>query len=863
MKTPKIQLALRAVSAAALALTGSFFAVPALAEGDPEPAAAASVASPGTPVPSEAGLAQAVLRDLGMTLGEFNAAGEQARRAADALPSLQIHPGYVAVRLNDGRIVVEGAGTELQSRVDELNQAGPADFVLAAPSALRATNPAPSETPLAPAAPSEASSAAELVASSTEQLFEAFVREVGTAGLQAVAYSDGRFIVRTGGENTAETGRSAARILAGGAVPQRAPTATARRGNVSPADFVARYANVALEQGSPIATEEEIFGGQGYVTDANATCSVGFGAFNPAGKPVVLTAGHCAQDGNAKTTSVEPRSSAPASGSTTPPAPPYPALGIFGFNQFGGDGSSWITGDENSPGNVGTDIAVIESLRKTLDVQPAATMWAAGNSVDPAVTAVKIIGSVAPFPGQHVCRSGRTTGWSCGTVQELGIYVVGGTTPDPADLRAFRGFLSKDVQSSGGDSGGPWISGNFGVGTHSAGDGGGAAENFAIATTLEDSLPRIPGGLQLQVFLNKPELVAPGDQTVVTAGQPVTGRVPAAPASAVAANSRVRVTTDGDPAAPPLEVAVDPSGNWSFPAPPSTGPLRFSAETVNGFSRSGKASFSIEVSGLAAPVITSPAEGAALKGVDRIDGTGTPGLTVKLSGDATGSGIVSPDGRWSIGVTGKPLYGQLTVTAAQIAPQQTDSPLAIRNFTLAPPAPAVSTVREGARFEQDSLPGAISGTGLDGAQVTVTIDGAPAGTTTTEGGRWSLPFPAGLAPGPHGLSASQSVEGVVSEPLLATFIINATAEPAVPAEPTAPAEPVDPATPADPAAEAPAVPAPPAVLPAGTPADPGQLADTGAGSILPVAALAAGSLLLGAALLVFGPRKRMAAPAQG
>ena len=146
---------------------------------------------------------------------------------------------------------------------------------------------------------------------------------------------------------------------------------------------------------------------------------------------------------------------------------------------------------------------------------------------------------VAPFQGQEVCRSGRTTGWSCGQVDETGIYVVGGRTTDPADLRAFRGFLSNDVQSSGGDSGGPWISGNFAVGTHSAGETSG--DNYAIATTLEDALTRFPTAVELQLFLNKPELVAPENLTF-TAGQPITGRVPAAPASAVAANSKVRIT---------------------------------------------------------------------------------------------------------------------------------------------------------------------------------------------------------------------------------------------------------------------------------------------------------------------------------
>ncbi|MET4093984.1 S1 family peptidase [Arthrobacter sp. UYCu712] len=639
-----------------------------------------------------------------MTVDEFNAAGDQAKRAADALPTLRVLPGYVGIRLDGGKIRVEGAGAGLQSRVDELNQTGPAEFELVATAAVPESTPAPSEAPGTGAGESRTASAAELVASSTEQLFRAYVREVGTDGLQAVAYTDGRFVIRTGGANSAEAktpaeaGTPAEAIPAGEQARQAAPAAPAP-GKVSPADFVARYANVALEQGSPIATEEDLFGGQGYVTDRNIFCSAGFGAFNPAGKPVLLTAGHCAQDGGAKTASVEPRSAAPAFGAATPPAPPYAGLGTFGFSQFGGPRNSWITGEESSPGNVGTDIAVVESLRKGLNVQAAATVWGSGSADDPGATAVKIVGSVSPFQGQQVCRSGRTTGWSCGTVQELGIYVVGGTTPDPADLRAFRGFLSKDVQSSGGDSGGPWISGNFAVGTHSAGEGVGAAENFAIATTLEDSLARIPGGVQLQLFLNRPQLLAPAVQTV-TAGQPVTGRVPAAPASAVAANSKVRITLAGDAPEPPLEVPVDASGNWSFPAPSSTGALRFSAETVNGFSRSGAVSLSVNVSDLDAPVITTPAEGAALKSVTRIDGTGTAGLTVKLNGDFSGSAVVAADGQWTIRVD-EPAPGRYSMRAVQTSKGEADSPAVTRNFAVDAPAvvpaePAAPTVEAAA-----------------------------------------------------------------------------------------------------------------------------------------------------------------------
>ena len=71
-----------------------------------------------------------------MTLEEFNAAGQLARTAADAVPSLRELPGYLGISLRDGTILVEGSGAELQARVDELNGAGTAAvFVLVAPAA--------------------------------------------------------------------------------------------------------------------------------------------------------------------------------------------------------------------------------------------------------------------------------------------------------------------------------------------------------------------------------------------------------------------------------------------------------------------------------------------------------------------------------------------------------------------------------------------------------------------------------------------------------------------------------------------------------------------------------------------------------
>ena len=573
---------------------------------------------------------------------------------------------------------------------------------------------------------------------------------------------------------------------------------------------MARYSNVRLEQGQPLAPEEDFFGGQGVVLNNGNICSAGYGAYSPAGEPVVLTAGHCTDDGTVTTANVE-----------RPESPGTNLLGTLGFSQFGGPGNSWITGDEANPGNIGTDIAVIGSIRSGLDVQPAATRWDA--PTDPGSTAVKIIGTASPSPGQAVCRSGRTAGWSCGTVDEVGIYVVGGITADPSDLRAFRGFLSYSVQSSGGDSGGPWISGNFAVGTHSAGDTeipGQPVNNFAVATTLEDAMTRLPG-VQLQLFLNKPVLTEPADGGGVALGQAITGQVLAAPASAVAEGSAVRITVPGHD---PVEVPVDAAGQWQFTAPSPAGRLQFTAETVNGFSHSGASSFDVTVlpSDLPAPSISSPAEGEVLTALERVEGTGTPGATVELSGDATGQAVVGLDGKWAVPVSGNAKFGSITVTAVQTARGIADGPAATRTFSVVPPAPAVTNIRSGQHFAHDAVPGQVTGSALNGAAVTVTVDGA-APVRTPSNGTWSSPLPAGLAAGTHTVAASQEVDGVASAPVTVTFVI-------------------DPAP----------VIAPAAVTPAGVS---GQLPATGADGLLTAAGVGAGVLLLGGVALFLARRR--------
>ncbi|TPV52460.1 peptidase [Pseudarthrobacter phenanthrenivorans] len=582
---------LTAGAAAGLLASSGFAAGPVrAADGSELPAPSATATQPtSSPGLSEAALEEAVARDLGLTPEEFAAAGERGTQAAAAAGKLRDVPGYLGIRLQDGRIVVSGSGEELHAAVAALAADVPGLTVEAPPVTEETPQPVPEETPqpVPEETPQPAPDPGSKLALSTEQLFQAYLDEVGPRGLQAVLSAGGKFVIRTGADNAAEAGKDA------GGTPSTTPGAAAP-GKISPAEFVARFANVELDGGAPLGPEADVPGGVGYIADTGWVCSTGFSAFDPAGLPSVLTAGHCTSDGTAETAELEFQFDRTG------------LLGRFGFSQFGGPGNSPVVEDPLDPdnlGNVGTDVAVVESLRADLDPIPAASTWGDPSEPEPDV---KIIGTADPVAGMEVCRSGRSSFWSCGTIAGVGIIVVPGPNyaQDSRDLRAFRGFASYDVQSSGGDSGGPWVSGNYAVGTHAAGETAGSA-NVAIGATLKDGLAVLPG-YELELFLNKPAVSSPAPGGTYEGGQVISGNVPAAPASDIPANSAVRITIEGQDR---FDVPVNADGSWSFTAPDSNETLRFTAETVNGYSASGTAAFEFAsaVPARPAPPVTPPA----------------------------------------------------------------------------------------------------------------------------------------------------------------------------------------------------------------------------------------------------------------
>ncbi|GIF05481.1 ricin-type beta-trefoil lectin domain protein [Actinoplanes siamensis] len=168
----------------------------------------------------------------------------------------------------------------------------------------------------------------------------------------------------------------------------------------------------AAEQPTPMYDTR---GGDQYVINGNTLCSVGFpvaGGF--------VTAGHCGGAGS------------PTLGYNNV------AQGTFAGSSFPGNDYAWVRTNGNWVS------------------QPWVNNYAGGN--------VLVSGSQEAAIGSSICRSGRTTGWRCGTLlgkNETINYAQG----------AVSGLTRSNACAEPGDSGGSWISGNQAQGVTSGGTG--------------------------------------------------------------------------------------------------------------------------------------------------------------------------------------------------------------------------------------------------------------------------------------------------------------------------------------------------------------------------------------------------------
>ncbi|MDR6142997.1 hypothetical protein QE375_002551 [Microbacterium foliorum] len=596
--------------------------------------------------------------------------------------------------------------------------------------------------------------------------------------------------------------------------------------------------------------EGDVVGGQGYLSvspdlesfvagepgSAAWACSVGFSAFTPTGGPALLSAGHCAfgaSDEKLTDTTLTVPGEEPAVGGEGALPDTIDLLGTFGFAQFGGgDGGLGSNGDTTA-----TDISVIDIDESAgWNPVPAVTDWTtAGDSLSSPADSVIAIKSVAAPALGEVSKSGRTTGFTTGVVD--GDDILDGWAN--IDGHWVQGFSSNTLAGPG-DSGGSVIQGNAAVGLISGGsEATETEEQFTWAASLVTALPKT-NGYEVALDLDAPVITSPTDGAEVQPGTAITG-------TAVGA---AKVTVSGFGADQTVNV-VD--GAFSVVGPAELGEHTISVRARTGFSSSETTTIDVTVvpAPLVAPVITSPADGSTVnETVTAISGTGLPATAITVTDaetdDVLGTTEVAADGSWTVdGLTLE--YGSHSVVVTQTRDDEV-SPEATASFSVIPVSPAVTSVANGAEFAHNDGPSGLAGSGIDGATVTVTLNGAEptsantaalAGafaaasgtfTATVEDGAWSVDFGAALESGTYTVSATQAIDGVSSAPTDLAFAVLA-----------APVAGGGGAAPGDGGAAAPGD---------------GGLAVTGADLLVPLSAAAiALALLSGGLLLVFRRRQ--------
>ncbi|MFJ9907391.1 alpha-lytic protease prodomain-containing protein [Streptomyces sp. NPDC101152] len=182
----------------------------------------------------------------------------------------------------------------------------------------------------------------------------------------------------------------------------------------------------------------DLLGGDAYYIDATARCSIGF-SVTKAAQQGFVTAGHCGKPGSRTAGSDKTDQ------------------GTFQASTFPGKDMAWV--------------GVNANWTATPDVKAA-------NGQE-----VQVAGSAEALVGASVCRSGSTSGWHCGTIQQRD------TTVSYAE-GTVDGLTRTDVCAEPGDSGGPYVAGVQAQGTTSGGSGdctsGGTTFFQPVNPTLSD-----------------------------------------------------------------------------------------------------------------------------------------------------------------------------------------------------------------------------------------------------------------------------------------------------------------------------------------------------------------------------------------
>jgi putative cell wall-binding protein len=288
----------------------------------------------------------------------------------------------------------------------------------------------------------------------------------------------------------------------------------------------------------------DLIGGQGFQFLAQGTtyvCTAGFtGRYRPYPLPQFITSGHCIEsDHDSGTYYYESKQ---ATAGSQPSRGGIIGAPIAEQYKYGG----------------GSDVGAV-AISSGWNPKPQVSTWGGGTGALSQGTPVTVRDLTTGVVGSPLCKSGRTTGWTCGTIlvtnESFPLYNHEGT-PQYVNLTL------TDVCMLPGDSGSAALIGDAAFGLGSAGDfsGGCSGQPNAISAFFplltSDGTPSITTTLpnwELGVALESPTYVRPS-----FVGDAITGTLAYA-----GPRHRVIVTIDGAA----YSVTPNASGKWSVPIP--------------------------------------------------------------------------------------------------------------------------------------------------------------------------------------------------------------------------------------------------------------------------------------------------------
>ncbi|MCP3799247.1 Ig-like domain-containing protein [Allokutzneria sp. A3M-2-11 16] len=457
-------------------------------------------------------------------------------------------------------------------------------------------------------------------------------------------------------------------------------------------------------------------GSSGGASPSYGLCSIGFNAVDQNGKLTPLTAGHCAlmHTPALKEVFVEVKQGNQSN------------LG----DKIGAFATTVWDNADNGNGQIderkGNDYATIRVTNPAVRAVPEVYTWgnAGGN--------VKVDSVSQAIVGMNVCKSGRTTGWTCGkVVNERSLWYIGdGTEKGKAQL----GFEFHGACVAGGDSGGAIVA-------------GGAALGWSTGAYFED-------GKCIKVPDNN------GNLTYQNLGESLATDILTLPE--FSGNKLTVLTTTGDADGDGVKDVEELSAN----------PTQTKDANGDGIA----AHLDPDEPNLRPATVKTPAADARITETKpTLSGAAKPGakVSVQLDGKDLGEATGTDKSEWTLKVGSELALGAHEVKVKQTL-KGTSSKETTSKFTVVPVAPQITEPKTGAT--SDNAKPVVAGTGIAKALVTVTVDDKKVGEATVAAdGKWSLPLTADLAVGERVIGARQTVEKVDSDVTSVRYIVKGAA----------------------------------------------------------------------------------------